>query len=146
MIKKGVIRFLFFAGTAVLISQVFLACSGQPEEKFIGLQLYSVRQDMNEDAKATVAKVGEMGYKFVEAAGYSDGKFYGMSPTEFKELCEVNGLDFLGSHTGRHLPDSANWDGTMAWWNECIDAHAVAGVTWIVKPSMGQTGYNSLEG
>lgn len=146
MIKKGVIRFLFFAGTAVLISQVFLACSGQPEEKFIGLQLYSVRQDMNEDAKATVAKVGEMGYKFVEAAGYSDGKFYGMSPTEFKELCEVNGLDFLGSHTGRHLPDSANWDETMAWWDECIDAHAVAGVTWIVKPSMGQTGYNSLEG
>ncbi len=38
MIKKGVIRFLFFAGIAALITQVFSAWSGQREETFIGLQ------------------------------------------------------------------------------------------------------------
>jgi len=146
MMKKGVIRFLFFAGMAALITQVFSACDPQPEEKFIGLQLYSVRQDMNEDAKATVAKVGEMGYKFVEAAGYGDGNFYGMSPAEFKEVCETNGLQFLGSHTGQDVPTEENWDQTMAWWDECIDAHAEAGVKWIVQPWMGGTGYESLDG
>lgn len=146
MIKKGTIRLLLLTGVAAFLSQAFMGCNSQPEEKFIGLQLYSVREAMNEDAKGTVAKVGEMGYKFVEAAGYNDGRFYGMSPSEFNELCETNGLQFLGSHTGRHMPDSANWDETMAWWDECIDAHAAAGVTWIVKPSMGQPGYNSLEG
>jgi sugar phosphate isomerase/epimerase len=146
MMKKGVIRFLFVAGIAALITQVFSACSTQPEEKFIGLQLYSVRQAMNEDAKATVAKVGEMGYKFVEAAGYGDGKFYGMSPAEFKEVCETNGMQFLGSHTGQDVPTEENWDETMAWWDECIDAHAEAGVKWIVQPWMGGTGYESLDG
>ena len=41
---------------------------------------------------AAIAKVGKMGYKFVEPAGYADGKFYGMEPAAFKELCETNGL------------------------------------------------------
>jgi len=101
---------------------------------------------MKKDVPGTVAKVGEMGYKFVEAAGYADGKFYGMSPVEFKELCETNGLQFLGSHTGQDVPDSANWESTMAWWDEAIEAHTAAGVKWIVQPWMGQTGYESLDG
>lgn len=146
MIKKMTFKILFVAGIVAFAAQTFMGCSPAPREKFLGLQLYSVRDDMKKDVSGTVAKVGEMGYRFVEAAGYSDGKFYGMSPIEFKELCETNGLQFLGSHTGRHLPDSANWDETMAWWDECIDAHAAAGVVWIVKPSMGKTGYSSLEG
>lgn len=144
--KRMTVRILFFTAIAAFMAQAFVGCSPEPKEKYLGLQLYSLRDDMRNDVPGTVAKVGEMGYKFVEAAGYGDGKFYGMEPTEFKALCETNGLDFLGSHTGRHLPDSANWDETMAWWDECIDAHAAAGVGWIVKPSMGRTGYESLEG
>ncbi len=145
-IKKIIRRTLFFAGTAALSIPLFSSCDSAPPEKYIGLQLYSVRQDMNEDAEATVASVGEMGYRFVEAAGYSEGKFYGMSPADFKALCETNGLEFLGSHAGQDIPDSANWDKTMAWWDECIDAHAAAGVKWIVQPFMGSTGYDSLDG
>ena len=116
------------------------------KDDFIGLQLWSVKDDMKKDPKATVAKVGEMGYKFVEAAGYADGKFYGMSPAEFKKLCEDSGLQFLGSHTGQNLPSKENWDKTMAWWDAAIDAHSAAGVKWIVQPWMSQEGYKSLDG
>ncbi|MFW5774115.1 MAG: sugar phosphate isomerase/epimerase family protein [Tangfeifania sp.] len=146
MIRKGTIRILLFAGITALFSQAFMSCAPQPEEKFIGLQLYSVREAMNEDARETVAKVGEMGYNFVEAAGYNDGRFYGMSPTEFTELCESNNLRFYGSHTGQDVPDSANWEQTMEWWDQAIAAHKEAGVKWIVQPWMGQTGYESKEG
>jgi sugar phosphate isomerase/epimerase len=137
---------LLFVGMILLLMQGFFSCKEVPEKKFIGLQLYSVRADMNEDPVATVAAVGEMGYTFVEAAGYSDGQFYGMDPLEFKELCETNGLQFLGSHTGMDVPDDTTWDKTMAWWDTCIAAHASAGVQWIVQPWMGNTGYESLEG
>jgi sugar phosphate isomerase/epimerase len=72
---------------------------------------------MKTDVEGTVAQVGEIGYKFVEAAGYSNGQFYGMSPEDFKELCEENGLQFLGSHTGQDVPDSGKvgqpWHGGM---------------------------------
>ena len=145
-IKKWSLKILFFIGIVAIIIQGFTLLSFKPTEKLIGLQLYSVRDHMKKDAKATVAKVGEMGYQFVETAGYNDGEFYGMSPLAFKELCETNGLQFLGSHTGQNLPDEANWDKTMAWWDICIDAHKAAGVKWIVQPWMSEEGYKSLDG
>lgn len=145
-IKKKLLRILFFVGIFAVVIQGFTLFSFKPQEKFIGLQLYSLRDAMNEDAKSTVEKVGEMGYKFVEAAGFKDGKFYGMDPVEFKNLCEDNGLQFLGSHTGQNLPDAAKWEETMAWWDMAIEAHAAAGVTWIVQPWMSEEGYTSLEG
>jgi sugar phosphate isomerase/epimerase len=145
-IQKITLKIFFFAGVTAFLAQLFCSCTSPGEEKFIGLQLYSVRDAMNKDVKTTVAEVGDMGYNYVEAAGYNDGKFYGMSPVEFKELCETNGLQFLGSHAGQPLPDSTNWNQTMAWWDQCIDAHVAAGVKWIVQGGMGQKGYESLDG
>ena len=145
-IKKLAWKGLLLLGVLALFIQGFTKIDLTAKDDFIGLQLWSVKDDMKKDPKATVAKVGEMGYKFVEAAGYNDGKFYGMSPTEFKKLCEDSGLQFLGSHTGQNLPTKENWDKTMAWWDVAIDAHAEAGVKWIVQPWMSEEGYKSLDG
>lgn len=128
------------------ITMLLTSCSEKKSEKFIGLQLYSLREDMKTDPAGTVKKVGEMGYAFVETAGYSDGKFYGMEPEAFKALVEENGMKFISSHTGQNLPDSASWDQTMAWWDICIEAHKKAGVSYIVQPWMGKEGYESLDG
>lgn len=116
-------------------------------KKRIGLQLYSLRADMGKDPKGTIEKVGKMGYAFVEAAGYNNGKFYGMEPEEFKALVEANGMVFLGSHAGAHLTaDADSWQKAMEWWKVAIDAHKRAGVKYIVKPSMGPYSYGSLAG
>ena len=143
---KFSLKLLLFAGAVAFFAQGFTSCETAPKEKFIGLQLYSVKDDMKKDVPATIAAVGEMGYKYVETAGYADGKVYDMDPVEFKNLCETKGLQFLGAHTGQNLPDSANWDKTMAWWDVCIEAHKSAGVKWIVQPWMGEVGYESLDG
>ncbi len=140
MKKVTIPLLLLFIGTT------FSMCTTEKESKEIGLQLYSVRDAMQEAPKETVREVGEMGYTFVEAAGYADGKFYGMEPKAFTALVEESGMKFLSSHTGQPLPDSASWDETMEWWDQCIEAHAEAGVRYIVQPSMGEKGYNSLEG
>ena len=129
---------------SVFALSTIISCS--PSEKEIGIQLYSARDDMKKDPATTVQKIGEMGYSFVEAAGYSDGKFYGMEPEEFTQLVEENGMEFLASHTGRDVPDENNWDETMAWWDDCIAAHKAAGVQYIVQPWMGNVGYESLDG
>lgn len=113
--------------------------------KNIGLQLYSIRDSITRDVPGAIKKVGKMGYTFVEAAGYNNGKFYNMEPVDFKALCEENGLGFLSSHTGMPLPDSANRDKTMEWWDACIDAHAAAGVKYIVQPFMFGNAYQSLD-
>ena len=138
--------FLMLLGVAAFVFQSFGLGDFTGDEKKYGLQLYSLRDDMKKDVKGTVEKVGGMGFNFVEAAGYADGQFYGMDPLEFKKLCEDNGLAFLGSHTGQNLPTTENWDKTMAWWDTAIEAHAKAGVKWIVQPWMHPVGYESLEG
>jgi len=139
----------FFLTGTITLSTSIMSCKNATEskKKDIGLQLYSVRADMQKDVKGTIEKVGQMGYTFVEAAGYSDGKFYGMEPGEFKALVEANGMRFLGSHAGAHLTDDPDsWDNAMDWWEVCLAAHKAAGVEYIVKPSMAAYSYNSLEG
>lgn len=65
-----------------------------------GLALYTLRDAMAKDPKGVLKKVAEIGYKNIEAAGYADGKFYGMEPTEFKAYLEEIGLTPLSSHHG----------------------------------------------
>lgn len=142
-------NFLSVLGKALLVAVILtstLKISNAQKEKYIGLQLYSVRDDIKKDLKGTIEEVGKMGYKFVEAAGYGDGKFYGMEPEAFKALLDENGLEFIGSHAGAHLTDKKNsLEDAMVWWDQAIDAHKRAGVKYIVKPSMGGYPYESQE-
>lgn len=126
-----------FSGTSLL------SCKSN-KGKNIGLQLYSIRDSINRDVPAAIEKVAQMGYTFVEPAGYSNSKFYGMDPVDFKELCEANGMTVLSSHTSYNLPSEENYEEAMKWWDECIDAHIAAGAKYIVQPSMGRSAYESL--
>ena len=121
---------------------IFTACNqGQKQEavvenkKDIYIQLYSVRDDIKADYTGTIAAVAEMGYTGVEAAGYNDGKFYDMSPADFKKSIEDAGMTVLSSHAGRPLADPAadtNWEETCAWWDTAIQAHKEAGMKYLV--------------
>jgi sugar phosphate isomerase/epimerase len=120
--------------------------SGKTAKKEIGIQLYSVRDAMRTDPVGTIEKLGAMGYKTVETAGYSDGKLYGMNPVDFRALVEKNGMKVLSAHCGGMVPSKENWDEVMAWWDKCIDANKAAGVSYIVQPSMNKIAYESLKG
>lgn len=144
MNKRSIISSVLFMVLTVIVLTTFYSCMATPQ-KNIGLQLYSIRDSIMKDVPAALAKVGKMGYKFVEPAGYADGKFYGMEPAAFKTLCESNGLAIISSHTGQILPDSTNMIKTMEWWDNCIKAHVAVGAKFIVQPSMGDGAYRSLD-
>jgi sugar phosphate isomerase/epimerase len=143
MKKRSLISIILLVIVSGFILSTFDSC--KPAKKNIGLQLYSIRDSIMRDVPGAIAKVSKMGYKFVEPAGFGDGKFYDMEPSAFKALCESNKLGIVSSHTGQALPDSANWEKVMAWWDECIAAHAAVGVKYIVQPFMGDEAYRSLD-
>ena len=68
------------------------------QEQFGGLALYTVREEMSKNPKAVLEKVAEAGYAYVEAAGYKDGKYYGMQPGQFKKTLEARGLIPMSTH------------------------------------------------
>lgn len=88
----------FLIGTALLSAQ----------EHFGGLALYTVRDDMETNAKATLQAVADAGYKNVEAAGYQDGKFYGMAPATFKKQLKDLGLQPISTHQGSVTLENAD--------------------------------------
>lgn len=61
----------------------------------IGLQLYSVRDEMEKDVEGTLKKVADMGYECVEFAGY-----FGYSAKDLKALCEKYNLEPISVHQG----------------------------------------------
>jgi len=109
-------------------------------QKEVSLQLYSLREDISKDYENVIKKVGEMGYTSVEAAGYSDGKFYGRTPAQFRQDVEDAGMRVLSSHTTKSLSDkelkSKDFSESLIWWDQCIEAHREAGAKYIVAPSM----------
>ena len=59
----------------------------------IGLQLYSIKEAMQESVEETLETVAKMGYEGVEFAGY-----YDRSASEIKELLTNLNLKVMGSH------------------------------------------------
>ena len=59
----------------------------------IGLQLYSIREDMEKDMDAALKAVKEMGYECVEFAGFFD-----KSAEEVKTLLDKYGLEAISVH------------------------------------------------
>ena len=145
-LKLNVKKSVGIIAMAIFVAGGIVAFTPAKPIKQVGLQLYSVREDMKKDTKGTMEKVGKMGYKLVEAANYGDGKFYGMEPAAFKALADANGLNFFSSHCGQPVPDKAGWDACMKWWDTCIAAHKAAGVKYIVQPFMDKVGYESIAG
>nr|WP_245737163.1 sugar phosphate isomerase/epimerase [Maribacter orientalis] len=78
------------------------------QKKFGGLALYTVRDDMGTNAKATLQAVADAGFKNIEAAGYEDGKFYNMSPVEFKKLLKSLKLKPISTHQGSVTLENAD--------------------------------------
>ena len=83
------------------IALFFLAVSNNySQERFGGLTLYTVREEMKANPKEVLKEIADMNYKFVEATGYDNGKYYGMLPVDFKNYLNELGLVPVSTHQG----------------------------------------------
>jgi sugar phosphate isomerase/epimerase len=114
------------------------------KKRLLGLQLYSVRDDMRKDPLGTLKQLAAMGYKNVEHAGYNNRKFYGYTPKEFKKLLKDLGMKMPSGHTslvGKHW-DWAAKDFTTEWKNTVEDA-AIAGQQYVISPWLDEANYKT---
>lgn len=140
-IKQGV---LTIAGTTLLSQNMFATAK---DKALVGVQLYSVRDDMKADPMGTLKKVAAMGYKNVEHANYVDRKFYGWTPKEFKKVLDDLGLKMPSGHTvmqSKHW-DTAKKDFTDAWKYTVEDA-ATVGQQYVISPWLDESLRGSEDG
>lgn len=126
------------AGTMMFPRELFASKKAMPF--IMGMQLYSVRDDMKKDPMGTMKQLADMGYKYVEHANYVDGKFYGYAPTEFKKVLGDLGLKMPSGHTvmsDKHWDKSAN-DFTDEWKRTVSDA-AIVGQRYVISPWLDES-------
>jgi sugar phosphate isomerase/epimerase len=125
---------LAVAGTAVL-SKISFGSLKLADSEIVGIQLYSVREDMGKDPFGTLKQLAAMGYKNVEHANYMNRKFYGYTPVEFKKILEDLGMKMPSGHTvlGNQHWDEAKKDFTDLWKYTVEDA-ATMGQQYVISP------------
>jgi sugar phosphate isomerase/epimerase len=112
---------------AVTLGQILQPRPPTPEPRapfrkidHVGLQLYTVRDEMKKDVEATIARVAATGYSEVEFAGY-----FGKSPAEIRAMLDRHGLVAPSAHIGTIEPDA---------WRQALDAAHVIGHQYVVFP------------
>jgi len=134
---------LAFAGTSILPG-TFLDLA-QPV-RHLGVQLYSVRDSMAKDPIGTLKAIAEMGYKEVEAFGYSDGKMFGMSISEYLKVLKDNGLSMPSSHCNFSLSDYDEGKKSLSdRAKRAIDDAVVMGQKYIIYPWVEQNERTEVE-
>ena len=139
MIKKTSFILMILCLFSISVFSQKKGAAVKKSNKNVYLQLYSVREDINKDFKGTIAAVVKAGYTGIEAAGYSDGKFYGLTPAEFKKELNAVGMKALSSHAGQSLAENVqdtDWKAVWEWWDTAIAAHKAAGMKYIVTAWM----------
>jgi sugar phosphate isomerase/epimerase len=132
-IKQGTLAAL----GSTLLTKTLVA---KPKKELMGLQLYSVREDMKTDPLGTMKALAEMGYKYVEHANYVERKFYGYEAREFRKVLDDLGLKMPSGHTVMGKPhwDDSKKDFTDVWKYTVEDA-AIVGQEYVISPWLDES-------
>jgi len=125
--QTGLLSIAAFAGSS------FLSKKSHP----IGLQLYTLRDNISKDPKGVIEKVAVIGYKEVESFGYNSGKYFGISATEFSAFLKANGLSHPSSH---YMLAGVNGN-----WGKAIDDAATCGQKYMVLAYLLDTERTSID-
>ena len=124
-------------GAIAFASPAMQALAAVKYKKLVGVQLYSVRDEMKRDPQSTLNALAEMGYKYVEHANYIDRKFYGWEAKEFKKRLDDLGMKMPSGHTvmGKKHWDEGKNEFTDLW-KYTVDDAAILGQELVISPSI----------
>lgn len=91
-----------------------------------GIQLWSVRDDMAKDAKATLKALAAAGYQQIESFEGDKGIYWGMTNTEFKAYMDELGMKLVSAHC----------DASKDFEKKAAEAAAI-GVSHLITPYLG---------
>lgn len=119
---------------------IVMLCSACSTKREVGIQLYSVHQD-SQQIEPTLERLAQIGYTTVETLnGGGDPNCFGLSPAEFKAVCDKVGLTITSTHAAIQN-DPANEAATMERWRVLFDALRTMGAKYCIMPgySFGTT-------
>jgi sugar phosphate isomerase/epimerase len=141
----------YFAATPLLFNQL-MACTGKANSESTdstakassieklgietyGIQLWTIKEDMEKDAKATLKTIASYGYKQIESCDTGKGIFWGMTADEFKKYQEDLGIQMVSSHCS---PDFTLKKEKEDEFKKLVEGAAKVGVKYLINPFPGE--------
>ena len=122
----------FMISGACALGGLMVARRAEASIKKVGLQLYTVRNELAKDFRGTLERVAAIGFKEVEFAGYA-----GQTPQQVKATLRELGLEAPSGH----VPLAAVRDKTEA----TLDEAAAIGHRYVVVAWLGQEERQSID-
>ncbi|MBC7904893.1 MAG: sugar phosphate isomerase/epimerase, partial [Gemmatimonadaceae bacterium] len=116
--------------TAVLATS---RCGSSKVSKDLGIQLYTVRNEVSKDLANTLKEVAAAGYKNIELYGYNNRQFFGKPVSEMAALLKQNNLYTKSGHYGLNdflYNADYNWDS----WKYLVEDANLLGNKYIIVP------------
>jgi sugar phosphate isomerase/epimerase len=136
-------RRLFIQQAGLASTGLMIGSSGLFRKRpAIGLQLYTVRTQIEKDVEGTLSRVASIGYNSVEAFGYDDGKFFGLTPAQFSGLLKKY---HLKSPSGHYMMMNYFMKGDEKDLKDNIAAAAALGHKYLVIPFLTDEMRTSLD-
>ena len=97
----------------------------------LGIQVYSVRNQLKEDFNGTLKQIARIGYKNIEAYGLgADGKYLGkVKASEYRKMCDDLGMSLVSTHGGYCDVDQAQ---------AYIDGAHESGLEYLIVPYLSE--------
>jgi sugar phosphate isomerase/epimerase len=126
--RREFLKSLPFLATGYIVAQTSAKANIDKSKTTMktAIQLWSLKDLVNSDLIATLKELSRIGFDGIEAYGF-DGKFYGYSSKEFKNICDDLNLRIFSSHAGITPENAATF----------ANSAAEAGLEYLVLPSLG---------
>lgn len=102
----------------------------------IGIQLYSIKDDLAADFNGSLKKLADIGYSMVEPYGFTTDDFFGHTMKELSKIVKDMGMSISGSHIWSNIsidnPTDKEWD----FWKRCSGYVKSGGGNWAIQSSL----------
>jgi len=120
-----------FLAAGTLLNNRLVPAAANTRVSDIGIQLYTVRNEMLADPAGTLKKLAAIGFKELESARSEKGNYYGLGAKEIKKITRDLGMRLRSGHI--HVDKD---------WKQSLEQATETGQEYIISavlPSPGQT-------
>lgn len=124
------------AAGSIAHQHLFAAAAAKPNKGRIGIQLYSIKDELEKDFKGGLKKLSDIGYSSVEPYGFTKDEFFGYTMKELSNIVKDLGMSISGSHIWSGIsinnPTDKEWD----FWKRVSACVKSGGGKWTVQSSL----------
>jgi sugar phosphate isomerase/epimerase len=145
MQRRSFIQNVCLATGGMLLPSV-LGCktTTRTSMKGIGIQLYTLRDEIMTDMEGVLKLIASIGYTELESYNYEDGKIFKRPFNDFVKAAEVWGLKIVSGHYKTGYKSTVPGNLRNNWEMAVADAKA-AGQSYMVIPSMTREERSSMD-